>query len=366
MLAGTLLPVVIFYLVLQLKLSRWSAFGAAMLIVLENSLLVQSRFILLDAFLLLFGFAALLFYLLYENRGHRLKYLIAASALAALSLSVKWTGATFLAIIVIAEIIKGVENHKSIEPIKYPISRFIFLLVLPFIIYFSIFAIHLRLLYKSGPGDAFMTPAFQKTLVGNNVPEKEIVQPLSLFGKFKELNIEMYKSNATLTASHPYSSKWYSWPFMIRPVYYWNESLKTTPATEARIYFLGNPVIWWVSTVAMAILLIKSVGLAWDYLRKRQSEYSKGVVVLLGGGFVLNLLPFVGIKRAMFLYHYMTALVFSIIALIYLLERFKIKKVLATILIVGLASFIFFAPLSYGLPLTQKAYNARAWLKTWR
>ncbi|MEK7506500.1 MAG: phospholipid carrier-dependent glycosyltransferase, partial [Patescibacteria group bacterium] len=165
-LAGALLPVVIFYLALQLGLSRLAAFAAGMLVALDNALLTQSRYILLDSFLLLFGFTALLFYAKYRqsyNLKLKIYHLFLAGLLAALAASVKWTGGTFLAIIVFFEIIKLLKNKNFQSALKPTI----FLLVIPFVIYFSIFAVHLKLLTKSGPGDAFMTPTFQKTLAGN-------------------------------------------------------------------------------------------------------------------------------------------------------------------------------------------------------
>src|SRR3989338_8888934 len=66
-LAGALLPLVVFYLVLKLGYSRWAATTAGLLTALDNALLVQSRFILLDSFLLIFGFSALLFYFKYRS-----------------------------------------------------------------------------------------------------------------------------------------------------------------------------------------------------------------------------------------------------------------------------------------------------------
>src|SRR3990167_5284194 len=62
-LAGTLLPLVIFLIALRLGFSRMGAFAAGLLIIFDNALLTQSRLILLDPFLLLFGFTSLLFYL---------------------------------------------------------------------------------------------------------------------------------------------------------------------------------------------------------------------------------------------------------------------------------------------------------------
>src|SRR3990167_8796044 len=58
-LAGTLLPIVIFLLALQLKFTPRAAFIAGLLIAIEDALIVQTHYILMDGFLLLFGFSAL-------------------------------------------------------------------------------------------------------------------------------------------------------------------------------------------------------------------------------------------------------------------------------------------------------------------
>jgi dolichyl-phosphate-mannose-protein mannosyltransferase len=395
-LAGALLPLVVFLLSLKLKFSRLAAFSAAMLVVFENALLVQSRFILLDSFLLLFGFLALLFYFIYrERKAAAIKnsrgtfYLMLAGIFGALSLSVKWTGATFLAFIIILEAIRFIREKNG----QFLVKNLLVLIILPLVIYFSIFAIHLKLLTKSGPGDAFMSPAFQKTLLGNAYQNSPDVKQLNLLEKFKELNIEMYKANANLTAGHPYSSKWYTWPFMIRPIYYW---YKNGATNASRIYFLGNPVIWWTSTVAIIYLLISLIrsilsfavskirisdtvnyktkfapALLAPALERRQApsaltHHSPPLVWGLGGAFLLNLLPFAGITRVMFLYHYIICLVFAIITLVYLTDRLKNKKrAFLILLIASFAAFVFFAPLTYGLPLGERAYNMRVWLKTW-
>ena len=75
---------------------------------------------------------------------------------------------------------------------------------------------------------------------------------------------------------------------------------------------------------------------------------------------------FIGIKRALFLYHYMAGLVFAIIALVYLIDQTKNKKRIFIILLaVSFATFVFFVPLTYGLPLSEKAYHLRTWLSSW-
>ncbi len=354
-LAGVLLPLIIFFLALRLGLSRIAAFSAAMLVVFENALLVQSRFILLDSFLLLFGFSALLAYFKYAQEN-KIFYLFLSGALAILSLSVKWTGATFLGLIIILEIIKIIRDRGRGRALKDLIA----LILLPLAIYFSIFAIHLGLLTKSGPGDAFMSLGFQKTLAGSTV-NAEGYKPLGLAAKFVELNLKMYGANTNLTAGHPYSSKWYSWPLMARPIYYWHENSLGAAGRESRIYLLGNPIIWWASTAAIIYSLF---ALASDTVRRKPKNKT---LAFLGGAYLFNLLPFIGITRAMFLYHYMIGLIIAVIALVYFIDKQPGKnKIFAALLVVSFFAFLFFSPLTYGLPLTNSAYHLRVWFPSWQ
>ena len=102
-LAGFVLAPLIFLLVIELGLSVPAAFLAGALIGLDNALLTQSRLILLDAFLLVFGFGALLCYARWRNGAHKW-YLLGAGALAGAAASIKWTALTFLAIIGVMEL----------------------------------------------------------------------------------------------------------------------------------------------------------------------------------------------------------------------------------------------------------------------
>ncbi len=351
-LAGTLLPVIFFYLILELGFSRIAAVGGAMLLIFENALLVQSRFILLDAFLLLFGLLTWLCYAkYYHQKGFR--YLVLAAIFGGLAVSVKWTGATFLGIIGIVEIIQFIKYR-----VRTHASALTLLFVIPALLYYGIFVIHLSLLYKTGPGDAFMTPEFRHTLQGSADSMNPAYQSKSMFGKFIELNKEMYESNARLKATHPYSSKWYTWPFMTRGIYYWNMGV------TSRIYLIGNPVIWWVSSFAIIYVIMTVI---------TSLPRPKWLLVLISGAYLANMLPFIGIDRAMFLYHYFTGLVIAILALVYFIDQFEgtIKGVnKKTILFGGLViasfiTFIYFAPLTYGKPLSAAEFSQRMWLKSW-
>lgn len=344
-LASALLPVVFFLLALELGFSRTGAATAGALIALENGILSQTRYILLDAFLLLFGCLALLFYFRYRN--HRWwGYLLWAGIFGGLAISIKWTGLTFLALPGILEIYDAIRKRA----IAHLAPGALFMAAIPLVLYFAVFAVHFALLDKSGDGDAFMTPAFRKTLQGSEFENDPSVQASSIVGKFVELNQEMYRSNQRLTATHPYSSQWYSWPFMLRPIFYWVQD-------HARIYFLGNPIIWWGSTAA----LIMVIGLA--VAREIQNRRLLAILLL---GYFLNLLPFIGIKRVMFLYHYMGALLFAILIMIFLMEHLKAsRKAYIALSVIAALAFAYFAPLTYGLNLSPDSYQRRVWIDKW-
>lgn len=80
----------------------------------------------------------------------------------------------------------------------------------------------------------------------------------------------------------------------------------------------------------------------------------------------MNLLPFLQIKRVMFLYHYAVALMFAVLMLAYLADKLEKQKwLIPSLLIASALLFIFFAPLSYGLPLSPEQYHLRTWFNGW-
>jgi len=349
-LAGALLPLVIFGIARRLRMSLPSALLAGTLIALDNALLVQSRFILLDAFLLLFGFTAVYCYLRWRDGAARWLLPI-AGVLGGMAMSIKWTGITFLGLIVLLELIRLWHDRHELS--RHRIGNVIASLgILPFIIYVGAFTVHFALLTKSGAGDAFMSARFQSGLRGSHLANDSTLTKLTMPEKIIELNEEMYRSNSRLTATHPYSSRWYTWPFLDRPIFYWVQD-------SARVYLLGNPIIWWLSTAAVMVVFINLLFAGLRSLRATPA--------FLAGAWLVNMLPFIGINRVMFLYHYFTALIWAILLLAYTVDQTKkSRQAFYVISIVALASFVFFAPLSYGLPLSNDAYDARVWFSSWR
>jgi dolichyl-phosphate-mannose-protein mannosyltransferase len=372
-LAGTALVAVFYLLLRELTASRRVAtFGAALLL-LDNAILVESRLILVDSMLLLFGIGALTCYLASRRRTGRAHWILltASAVLAGMAASTKWTGLSALGVIGLVWIVQILRQRVSW---RLALPQAAVLVLVPALLYVCVFAIHFQLLSHSGPGDAFMSQRFQSTLVGNANYNPAASMPFP--DRFIEANKSMHSYEQSLNNSHhPYSSTWLSWPLLKRPVYYWVGPTKTA-GTQEYIYLQGNPVIWWG-------LLVGAIVVAVGWLRRPELfARHRGTMALLGVAWAANFLPFATIVRPMFLYHYFFSLMFCIAAVSiglgllagWMAEgegvwRFSSPRSAALywgILAVAVAGFLFFAPISYGLPLSDGGLAVRIWLDSWR
>jgi dolichyl-phosphate-mannose-protein mannosyltransferase len=369
-LAGTLLPLVIYGICRRLNFWKTGAMTAALLVCLENSLVVQSRFILSDIVMLLFGFTAILCYLEYNHRfgsKQRSWFLIFSIMLSGAALSIKWTGLSFILLIILLEAYRL--NEKRLEKMldwKKLIQKLVAFSFLSgavcLFIYMVLFGIHFSLLTKSGPGDDFMSPEFQKTLANSKYADTPGLPAENYLQKFTELNGEMLAADKTLTAPHQYSSTWNTWPLMARPIFYWQEQ-------NSYIYLLGNPLIYLFGLIS--ILAVIGSGILMLIRKNYRNAYEdrKLPIFFLAMGFLVNYIPFIFIGRVMFLYHYEAALVFAIMAIAFLIDTIQGGRKYAAallVLILALILFVFFSPLTYGTPLSDSQLQARMWFPTWR
>ena len=345
---GALLPILVYLIILKLGLSKKAAFLGAFLIIFDPAFLVQSKFILVDSFLLFFGFLAVYFFILSKQKNSLKKsylFLAISAIFSALALSIKWTGLSFLGIIIFFTFLDFFKNRRF----KNNLLKLIILIIVPFAIYLSIFAAHFKLLHNSGQGNAFMSPAFQKTLAANNINED--IKPLSFWQKFIELNKAMYKYNKNIKESHPFSSRWNEWPKAKKPIWYWT---KTADGKIANIYFFGSPFVWWFTSLSVFFSII------FLFIKKYRKKIPSVIYFLIFGYFI-NLLPFIMVGRVTFLYHYLPSLIFAIFIFVVLEEKIFLKKnskfsiLLYFIFLTAVfLFFIFTLPQSYGFPVSEK------------
>jgi dolichyl-phosphate-mannose-protein mannosyltransferase len=197
-------------------------------------------------------------------------------------------------------------------------------------------------------------------------------------GKFWELQKVMWTTNAGLVDSHAWDSRPPSWPTLLRGINFWG-------GDHRQVYLLGNPLIWWSSTLAIAIYAVfKGISiLRWqrscnDYknVNFKRFDYEIGTSVL---GWAFHYFPFFLMARQLFLHHYLPALYFAIMVLCqqfdFVTNRIKslglaskpaIGKILMTIfLLLSIAVFTLYSPLVYGNPWTQGACQKVKLLSSW-
>ncbi|CAA9964416.1 hypothetical protein PTNB73_05603 [Pyrenophora teres f. teres] len=108
-----------------------------------------------------------------------------------------------------------------------------------------------------------------------NKKEPKQVKHLGFLRKWVEVQRAMFYHNNALTSSHPYASQPISWPFLLRGVSFWTHN-----DTREQIYFLGNPLGWWLASSLLAVFagIIGADQLAlrrgMDALDERKSTFS--------------------------------------------------------------------------------------------
>jgi dolichyl-phosphate-mannose--protein O-mannosyl transferase len=171
----------------------------------------------------------------------------------------------------------------------------------------------------------------------------------------EELHGQMFGYHFGLTAGHASSSPWWSWPLGLKPTWFFNGTYDDRQI--AVIYNGGNPILLWAGVPAVIACAI----LAW----KRRSP----ALVLLVAAFAFQLAPWTRIERATFAYHYLTAVIFAMIAVAYLVDELLRRPAwrelaigyLALVVVVGLLVF----PLGAALPMPDWYINAARTLPPW-
>ncbi|KAI0516692.1 glycosyltransferase family 39 protein [Xylaria bambusicola] len=236
------------------------------------------------------------------------------------------------------------------------------------------------------------------------VKDERKVKTLPFFTKWFELQRSMFWHNSQLTSSHPYASQPFQWPFLLRGVSFWTQN-----DTRQQIYFLGNPLGWWIASSLIAVYAgivgADQVSLrrgidALDHRTRSRLYNSTGFFFL---AWATHYFPFYLMGRQLFLHHYLPAhlasclIVGALLEFVFIAEpsaeettaqdvktgkkaarpqhhmtareRFAGQSMVpswiacAVILAIVCASWYFFLPLTYGYPgLSAEQVVRRKWL----
>nr|XP_048678542.1 protein O-mannosyl-transferase 1 isoform X2 [Caretta caretta] len=177
-LTGALCVPLAYQILVELHFSHCAAFVAALLILFENSLITQSRLMLLESVLIFFILLAILSYLKFYNLQKCSPFtagwwfwLLLTGVACSCAVGVKYMGLfTYMLLLAIAGVhswhLIGDQTLSNVSVLCHLLARGLALVVIPVAMYLSFFYVHLTLLYRSGPHDQIMTSAFQASLEG--------------------------------------------------------------------------------------------------------------------------------------------------------------------------------------------------------
>jgi predicted membrane-bound dolichyl-phosphate-mannose-protein mannosyltransferase len=268
---------------------------------LDGLALVMSRIGMNDSYILFF--ALLSIYLFVKQKDF-------ASALSfGLAMASKWSALWAVPILIVLWL-----RRKN----KFRVQTFFCFLLLPFTFYLLTYL-----------------PMF---LTGHN---------LSIWWGMQE---QMWWYHTSLRATHPYTSSWWSWPLLIRPIYlYTSEEVR---GMVARIYAMGNPLVFWFGLMSVVISAVFAFA---------ERNRNLGLVVF---GYLIFFVPWAVSPRIMFLYHYLPSIPFLAIATGYILRR--TPKLIFAYLFICLFAFIYFYPHWAGLQIPLWFDKSYYWVVSWR
>jgi len=417
-LIGAFFPVLVGAIALQLTRRSTYALLAAFLATLDGLFLVESRYALNNIYLVLLGLVGWLCWLLALNHLRPLPPLATAIdgapvvppqpwklwlwlGLAGVgfggAIAIKWNGAGFLlgAILLWAIAWAGriVRHSLEIPPTGD-----------------SLTASPLAFLPKLHVGHLAVSLGFVPALTYwlSWLPYMALDNAHSFWGW--QAQVLSYHQRVGGSDAHPYCSQWDSWPLMGRPIAYFYETVQSgaprpetlteTPPSHLStaiydVHAIGNPLLWWLASIgsfALLWVLVMRVG-AWlrafqarsgileakrPYrpwatvsLSRLPTGLENWTILFLLVNWGANWLPWAKVSRCTFLYHYMSASVFALLAIALWLEQglhspnIRYRQLsIAALLLIGFA-FLFWLPLFLGLPLSPEGILIRRWLPSW-
>jgi dolichyl-phosphate-mannose-protein mannosyltransferase len=377
--AGVLFIIALFFLGRQALGSRFGGYATMMMGFLDFMPFVQSRYATIDTtsvFLITLMFVFTFRYIRGEldgvSTGKSLGNIAAVVVCFALAAGVKWTAVYGFAGVTVSiilfkcyqyfenkkrlatpresvKIIKKIKAGKKTKKVPEPNPRgawgryfgktflqwtLLFLLIAPVLYYLT----YIPFLHCAGVKSAVSQSGLSRVL---------------------ENQQSMYSYHSQLTATHPFESKWWSWPFNFKPLWIYSGNSEQ-PGKKATIVSMGNPLIWTLGVGALTILI---------YHLLRRPKFSLLFPVLVG--FFSLYLPWVLVSRATFIYHFFPALPLLYLMVVAVLEPLWRMEKPGRAVIYGLAGaalllWILFYPALSGLAVADKYIQALRWFpKDW-
>ncbi len=164
----------------------------------------------------------------------------------------------------------------------------------------------------------------------------------------------MLSYHSSIYDVHPYSSEFWTWLLIVRPVYYYAHTYQN--GLIAGISGFGNPFVWYMGTVAFI------------YTITRLSTSNRKTAIFLLAGYLSTLVPWIFVTRTTYMYHYFPSTVFMILMITNMFKetfgsvRNKYSYIYIALVIV---CFIIFYPVLSGMAVPNDYVRILRWLPTW-
>lgn len=339
-LAGISLAPVFYLLACQVAARRRAALLASALLLCDGVYLVQSRIAMTNIFAVLFQLSSAALVLRAVRRQRLPAGLMAGAGLAlGLALSTRWTSLWawgFLGLVMLVG-----RRQRLLRPREIGLLALAFF-VLPACVYVVSYVPWMRQQqFALGTWDGIRTA----------------------LAELWRLQQAIWRYHATLNATHPYFSAWYTWPWLVRPTWYHFDQQQ---GLIRGIVAIGNPALWWAS-VPVTLWALFTGARARDWRR-----------LFAAGGFLLLYLPWGISPRTLNYSHYLfEAIPYACLSLGILLDGLwdapRDRPWAQAYVIVVVALFLFFLPFLAALPVPQGWYYHRlfdgvrpwTWFSTW-
>lgn len=398
-LTGSLIPLVIAGIAYQLSHRRSYALIAGLFAAADGLLLVESRYALLNVYMVFFGLLGQwLFLLALDTQLGRRGFLLSLSGICfGASTAVKWNGLGFLLGIylvwICAWVMQRVRSLRYKVPDSSPTHPSPTLSQQPSLSTHTPFQNLRQLKLSHLLFDLGAVPALVYRLAW--IPHLQF-NPEYGFWTLQRLMLAGHQQVSSGSEVHRYCSPWYTWPWMIRPVAYFYYAAGDTselvpsfgpplPASAGNVIYavngMGNPILWWLSTASILFLLGILARRIWFWATTSQIVASQHQVypivpefwipLYLVVNYAANFLPWMKVTRCTFLYHYVGASIFAFLAIAWIVAQWLqsyqpwLRAVGVTIVFVILLAFIFWLPLYLGLPLSFESFLTRMWFQSW-
>lgn len=188
------------------------------------------------------------------------------------------------------------------------------------------------------------------------IPDMKINSEVGSLKGFWELQMKMYHYHADLEATHPFSSPWYLWPIGVKPLWYYDG--KVAEGMVSSITLHCNPFIWWTGIIAMIYHFIKAI-------TDRSKSY-----VFLSIGILAAYVPYIGVPRIMFIYHYFPVVPLMILAIVGTIkdieENLQQTSWWKWYAVIAVVVFLFFYPIYSGFLIPAWYARLTEWFPAWQ